>query len=233
MPTNPKFYTSRTWRKFREVVITESGGMCSKCNRVYPDTSQLEVHHKKYLKNDDYNKPELAYNLANVEVICHECHNKEHSRFGYDAPKEVILVYGPPLSGKTSFVIENKYYTDIVLDLDKLQEAITLEPTYSRNTKAATQVLFRMRDTLLDIVKVRYGGWRRAWIIGTYPNTFDRDRLIETLGVTEIIFMDVSKDECIRRLDRVPDERLTYKTEWIKYIDDWFKQYTPPSIPFE
>ncbi len=231
MPTNPKFYTSRTWRKFRELVITQSEGMCSKCHKVFPDTSQLEVHHKKYLKNDDFNKPELAYNLDNVEVICHECHNKEHSRFGYDSPKEVILVYGPPLSGKTTFVKENKYFTDIVLDLDKLQEALTLEPVYSRNTKATTSVLFRLRDTVLDLVKVRYGSWRRAWIIGGYPNSFDRDRLIEQLRVTEIFFMDVTKEECLSRLERVSDERFTYKADWTKYIDDWFKQYTPPSNP--
>lgn len=231
MPTNPKFYTSRTWRKFRELVITRSEGMCSKCHKVFPDTSQLEVHHKKYLKNDDFNKPELAYNLDNVEVICHECHNKEHSRFGYDSPKEVILVYGPPLSGKTTFVKENKYFTDIVLDLDKLQEALTLEPVYSRNTKATTSVLFRLRDTVLDLVKVRYGSWRRAWIIGGYPNSFDRDRLIEQLRVTEIFFMDVTKEECLSRLERVSDERFTYKADWTKYIDDWFKQYTPPSNP--
>jgi len=231
MPTNPKFYTSRTWRKFRELVITRSEGMCSKCHKVFPDTSQLEVHHKKYLKNDDYNKPELAYNLDNVEVICHECHNKEHSRFGYDSPKEVILVYGPPLSGKTTFVKDNKYFTDIVLDLDKLQEALTLEPVYSRNTKATTSVLFRMRDTVLDLVRVRYGSWRRAWIIGGYPNSFDRDRLIEQLRVTEIFFMDVTKEECLSRLERVSDERFTYKADWTKYIDDWFKQYTPPSNP--
>jgi hypothetical protein len=205
--------------------------MCSKCHKVFPDTSQLEVHHKKYLKNDDYNKPELAYNIDNVEVICHECHNKEHSRFGYDSPKEVILVYGPPLSGKTTFVKENKYFTDIVLDLDKLQEALTLEPVYSRNTKATTSVLFRLRDTVLDLVKVRYGSWRRAWIIGGYPNSFDRDRLIEQLRVTEIFFMDVTKEECLSRLERVSDERFTYKTDWTKYIDDWFKQYTPPSNP--
>ena len=108
MATNPQFYTSRTWRKFRQYVITISGGECNRCKRIFTDTSELEVHHINYLKGNDYNDPVKAYSKDNVEVICHDCHNREHGRFGHQRAKEVILVYGPPLSGKSSFVKENK-----------------------------------------------------------------------------------------------------------------------------
>ena len=113
--------------------------------------------------------------------------------------------------------------------MDLLQEAITMEPRYSRNVGSTTRVLFSLRDSLLDIIKVRYGSWHRAWIIGGYPNSFDRNLLINKHGVTEVVFMDVSQDECLERLDKVSDERFTNRNDWIKYIDDWFKQYTPPS----
>ncbi len=227
MPTNPKFYTGRTWRKFRQVMIAESNGQCNRCKQVFSDTSKLHVHHIKYLKGDDYDDPTVAFAKDNVEVICHTCHNAEHDRFANR--KEVILVFGPPLSGKSSYVKEMKSNRDIVLDLDLLKQAITMESGYERSTNASTSVLFRVRDTILDIVKVRYGSWKKAWIIGTYPNTFDRELLIQQYGVDEVIFMDETKEECLMRLDLVDDERSTYKTEWIKYIDEWFETYTPPS----
>lgn len=227
MPTNPKFYTGRMWRKFREVMITKSNGQCNRCHQVFSDSSKLEVHHINHLKGNDYDDPTKAYAEDNVEVICHSCHNYEHDRFANR--KEVILVYGPPLSGKSSYVKDMKGDRDIVIDLDLLKQAITMNSGYERTTNAATSVLFRLRDALLDIVKVRYGSWKRAWIIGTYPNTFDREQLIQQYNVDDVVLMDETKEECLIRLDKVSDERNQFKVEWTKYIHEWFEQYTPPS----
>lgn len=224
MPGN-KFYTSRSWRAFREMVIIENGGICSRCNKVFTDTSQLEVHHIQHLKEHDYNDYSKTFNKDNVEVICHQCHNEEHGRFITN--KEVILVYGPPLSGKTSYVKENKGYSDIVVDLDKLQEAITLMPTY-QEVPAVKRNLFSVRDLLLDHIKTRYGQWKTAWIIGGYPNTFDRDRIIDELQVDAAILIETSKEECLERLESVDDYRKRYKEDWKAYIIKWFDTYTPP-----
>jgi adenylate kinase family enzyme len=220
-----KFYTSRTWRAFRELVIIENGGVCNRCHKVFTDTSQLEVHHIKHLKGNDYDDYNKTLNKENVEVICHQCHNEEHGRF--ITHKEVILVYGPPLSGKSTYVKENKGYSDIVVDLDKLQEAITLMPTY-QEVPAVKRNLFSVRDLLLDHIKTRYGKWKTAWIIGGYPNTFDRDRIINDLQVDAAILMETTQEECLNRLENVNDYRKQYKTEWQEYISRWFSQYTPP-----
>ncbi|AUD65398.1 hypothetical protein BK011_06730 [Tenericutes bacterium MZ-XQ] len=220
-----KFYTSRTWRSFREVVIIENGGVCNRCHKVFTDTSQLEVHHIKHLKGSDYDDYSKSLNKDNVEVICHKCHNEEHGRF--ITHKEVILVFGPPLSGKTTYVKENKGYSDIVVDLDKLQEAITLMPTY-QEVPAVKRNLFSVRDLLLDHIKTRYGKWKTAWIISGYPNTFDRDRIINDLQVDAVILMDATQEECLNRLENVNDYRKQYKVEWQEYINRWFSQYTPP-----
>lgn len=226
MPSNPKFYTSRTWRKFREYVITKNNGQCSRCGQIYTDTSQLELHHIKYLEGNDYHDPTKAFNEDNIEVICHTCHNKEHDRFR--TRKEVYIVFGPPLSGKTTYVRENKYDSDIVVDLDKLQEAITLNPTYMQ-MDAVKHNLFRLRDALLDQIKTRYGNWRRAWIIGGYQNTFDRERIVKELQADAAILMETTKEECLERLHRVTDYRKDKIDEWTSYINNWFESYTPPS----
>jgi predicted kinase len=136
-------------------------------------------------------------------------------------------VYGPPLSGKTSYVKENKGYSDIVVDLDKLQEAITLMPTY-QEVPAVKRNLFSVRDLLLDHIKTRYGQWKTAWIIGGYPNTFDRDRIIDELQVDAAILIETTKEECLNRLESVDDYRKRYKEDWKSYINKWFDTYTPP-----
>ncbi|MFH2116756.1 MAG: HNH endonuclease [Bacillota bacterium] len=206
-------------------MIIESGGVCNRCHKVFTDTSQLEVHHIKHLKGDDHNDATKAFNQHDIEVICHTCHNEEHGRFV--SKKEVYLIYGPPLSGKTSYVREMKQSNDIVVDLDKLQEAITLLPTY-QDSPATRSNLFRLRDLLIDQIKTRYGKWKRAWVIGGYANRFDRDRLINDLQVDAAILMETTKEECMDRLSRVNDLRNEYSSEWESYINKWFDTYTPP-----
>lgn len=226
MPGN-KFYTSRTWRAFREVLIAENGGVCNRCHKVFIDTSQLEVHHRKHLKGTDYSDYNKTFDRDNLEVICKQCHNDEHGRFVTN--KEVILVYGPPLSGKTSYVREMKGYSDIVVDLDKLKEAITLMPTY-QDVPAVRRNLFRVRDLILDQIKTRYGKWKTAWIIGGYANRFDRDMLIKDLQVDAAILMDITQEECVSRLNKTNDYRQEYNRKWETYIKKWFDTYTPPLV---
>ena len=53
---------------------------------------------------------------------------------------------------------------------------------------------------------------------------YKREKLANDLGA-ELIFCDVSKDECLRRLDT--DEYRRYRRdEWSRYLDKWFEQYT-------
>ncbi len=225
MPGN-KFYTSKTWREFRSYIISKNGGICNRCGKIFTDTSKLEVHHIHYLRDEDYNNPTKTLSEDNVEVICHECHNAEHGRFVKN--QEVILVFGPPLSGKTSFVQSIKNNNDLVVDMDKLQEAITLNPGYMK-ADAIRLNLFRIRDTLYDNIKTRYGKWKRAFIIATLASTYEREELIKQFNVREVILMETPKEECIDRLNNVKDLRSEYKEEWLSYINKWFDTYTPPS----
>lgn len=222
------FYTSKAWRGVRERKIADSGGVCARCGRVFTDTSKLIVHHKRHLKNNDYNNPEVAFADDNLEVICFNCHNEEHDRF--KNIKHVYVVFGPPLSGKSTFVRENKEKDDIVVDMDRLYMAITGNDMYDKPDTLRYNV-FMLHDCLLDQIKTRYpknGGWRNAWIIGGYANAWDRDALCKRVNADECILMETSMDECLMRLETCTDVRQTKKTLWEKYIRDWFSNYIPP-----
>ena len=89
-----KFYNSTPWKHMRKFVQQRDNGECQECKRqgkVFIDTYEknksgkrkkikLIVHHIKELEF----YPELDLDPSNLELICVNCHNKEHDRYyGY------------------------------------------------------------------------------------------------------------------------------------------------------
>lgn len=69
-----KIYNSTKWKQVREKTLLRDNLSCIPClkNGIYSKAN--EVHHIIELK-DDITK---AYDLDNLESICHSCHMKEH-----------------------------------------------------------------------------------------------------------------------------------------------------------
>ena len=127
------------------------------------------------------------------------------------------------MSGKTSYVIEHMEKGDIVVDMDSLYKAVTLLPKYDKPDNLKYNV-FAIRNSIIENIKRRYGGFRTAWIIGGYPRKVERERLAKETNAN-LIFLDVDKETCIKRLEACNDYRADHKEEWINYIDKWFSEY--------
>lgn len=213
------FYCGKDWREFSYRLKVERGGKCERCGFIAAtkeDWGLLIGHHKKKLTEDNVGDPAISLNPELTEIICLYCHNKEHRRFGHR--KRVYIVWGSPLSGKTTAVREMARYGDIVLDMDQLWQAITLLPKYSKPDNCRFNV-FALRDNLLDQIKTRYGQWYDAYVIGGYPDKSERDRLAQTLGA-ELIYCESDKAECLRRRKESGRPEI-----WDKYILDWWDTY--------
>jgi len=207
------FYCSKPWRTLSFKLKVERGGKCNRCNNIFDDMKYLIGHHTIELTEDNVHDSSISLNPVLIEIICHDCHNKEHRRFGNS--HNVYIVYGSPLSGKTSLVMDLMKYGDIVLDLDALWKAVSFQPEYIKPNNLRFNV-FAIRDTILDQIKTRYGEWNDAYIIGGYPEKYERERLAQSLGA-EIIYCESTKEECINRL------RTSGKSDkWIKYVNDWW-----------
>jgi hypothetical protein len=100
---------------------------------------------------------------------------------------------------------------------------MSLMPEYDKPSCLLSNVM-GVRDLLIDNIKTRYGKWTNAWVIGGYPDKYQRDKLADDLGA-ELIFMDVSKDECMARLN-MDEGRRCRRDEWTGFVDKWFERYT-------
>lgn len=235
MQTREQFYKSREWEAFRRVVIgqrTDADGYvhCSVCGKPIVKPYDLIIHHKKELTEANVNDAMVALNPANVEVVCFRCHNKTHERFGYNktsvqkpVPKKVFVVWGSPCAGKSTWVSEVADKDDIVVDLDKIWQMISINEPYEK-PNALKGVVFQMRDALYDIIKYRSGKWKNAYIITGGALKGDRDRLQQRVGADEMIFIDTDQDECVRRvMDKFSDPLI--RSKWYEFIIDWWQSY--------
>lgn len=224
-----EFYRSKTWEKFRAVLIqerTNADGLviCEKCGKPILRKYDCIAHHKKRLTDDNVNDVTIALNPDNVELIHFKCHNEEHQRYAGFAQR-VYLVYGSPCSGKTSWVNEQAYGDDLILDVDRLWDAICNDGRYGKQDGKSGKPnrlkanVFGIRDAMLEQIRIRKGKWRNAYIIGGYPLRSDRDRLCELLNATPI-YIEATRDECLKRADTERPER------WKDYINNWFDSYT-------
>lgn len=212
-----KFYCSKAWRDLCFNLKIERGCTCCNCGKVY-DTSYLIGHHTIELTEENVNEPSISLNPELIEIKCFDCHNKEHKRFGYHSQK-VFIVYGSPMSGKSTAVRQLAGYGDIVLDIDNLWEAVTLQARYIKPDNIRFNV-FALRDALLDQIKTRYGNWNNAYIIGGYADKYKRERTAKELGA-ELIYIESTKEECLQRLKDSKKPNV-----WQKYLDEWWSQYT-------
>jgi len=70
------FYKHRAWQETASEAREQQHNECQRCKvRGFYSPCEI-VHHKKHLKK----RPDLAYELENLECLCLNCHNEEHSR---------------------------------------------------------------------------------------------------------------------------------------------------------
>lgn len=70
------FYKSPAWLAARELKIVSVNSLCERCGQI-----GLEVHHKERLTVENVNDSSVSLNQDNLELLCRDCHNKEHKRF--------------------------------------------------------------------------------------------------------------------------------------------------------
>ena len=68
-----QFYKSKAWLKCRNTYFKSKHGICERCGG-----TGLIVHHKKHITPMNINNADITLNEDNFELVCLDCHNKEH-----------------------------------------------------------------------------------------------------------------------------------------------------------
>ena len=216
-----RFYARKAWSDLRWTLIIQRHGICGRCGKSFADdTSKLIGHHKIELTEETLTDPQVALNPANIELLCIDCHNHQH-RTGFSRQRQVFIVWGAPLAGKSTYVREQMERGDLIVDTDSLAEAVSGCERYDR-PEELRQIYFTLRDTLHNAVKMRMGNWTTAYVIGGYPRKDERARLAARLGA-ECIEVESTKDDCYAHLEKVFDKDDERYNEWKNYIDKWFE----------
>lgn len=219
------FYTSKEWADFRQVIIaqrTAADGF------VYDEITgkrivkayDIILHHKIPLTLDNVNDASISLNPDNIQIVSFKTHNEIHERFG-TWTRHIYLVYGCPLSGKSTFVKDRAGIHDLIVDIDSIYACISNNPLYTKSNRLYDNVR-AVQDALLESIKYKRGKWINAFIISGMPYAGERERFCIEYGA-EPIFIECDQDTALSRLGAVQDGRD--KNEWSGYISKWFMKY--------
>ena len=77
-PYAKKFYSSKAWQTCRNEYAKRQRYLCEDCLRRGIYRPGEIVHHKIELDPINIEKPEVALNFDNLELLCRECHENRH-----------------------------------------------------------------------------------------------------------------------------------------------------------
>lgn len=216
MFTLSNFYRSPEWEGLKRSLMLErvdSNGdnICTHCGQPITKAYDCIGHHVIPLTESNVNDWNISLNPDNVALVHHKCHNEIHNRFG-TWTRHVYIVYGSPCSGKSTWVNERATPDDLIIDIDRIYEAIN----NGRSNRVYDNVM-QVYRLLVDMVKTRNGKWVNAFIIRGFPLKGERERLATMLDA-ELVYIDTDEQTC---LDRAQKRAVDYD----KFVLDWWSKF--------
>ncbi len=156
-------YNSTAWRKCRASYISRHP-VCEECEKQGLTVMAREVHHRVPLSEGGSLLAE-----SNLQSLCHKCHMGIHG-FKGSGYTDINVVYGPPCSGKSTWVEQRLNKGDFVWDLDKILSAVSGQPIHSPVGAGVLSISLSMRDTVIEEIRKRSCRLNRVWIIITDPS---------------------------------------------------------------
>lgn len=72
------FYNSPAWKRCRKLYRQSVNGLCERCLAQGHTVPGDIVHHKVELSPANINDTKITLGWSNLELVCIDCHNKEH-----------------------------------------------------------------------------------------------------------------------------------------------------------
>ena len=223
LTTTQRGYGGR-WQKLRRLILARDV-WCQPClaNGDHRQADQVDHIVPKTLGGTDAEK--------NLQAICEPCHRvktaKEGGRqpwLGRDAilPSRVplVIVCGPPASGKSHYVKAHAGAYDIVIDLDVIASGMSGQGLHSWDRLGWLKPALAERHRLL--ASLAESQCPRAWFIVSEPKREGRERWVKRLSPDRVVVLETPVSVCIERV-RQDSERPQEAT--IQAITEWWSKY--------
>lgn len=74
------FYSSKAWQHCRAAYASSVHNLCERCLKEGRYTAGEIVHHKIRIDPLNIHDPTVTLNFDNLELLCRDCHAKEHGK---------------------------------------------------------------------------------------------------------------------------------------------------------
>jgi 5-methylcytosine-specific restriction protein A len=223
-------YTPR-WEKLRKWFLMQSP-LCALCESQGVITAANEVDHIIPHKGDKV----LFWDVKNLQSLCKSCHSRksqqEKSGWKYEniqknkaSKTQVVVVYGPPGAGKTTYVLKKMRPGDLILDSDRLWQALSGQAIHDKPISIFPFML-EAWHAVLNRLKAN-NNILCAWIVTTGKRKQDIEMYENELNA-QCFVMETPAIVCLRRVQndkaRDPETMELFKG----LIDQWWQDYDRP-----
>lgn len=203
-----RVYDTKAWRDVRQFVLDRDSYRCRVthgCER--PATTADHIIPPR--------EGGSWYDPDNLRATCGPCNSaRANRRRGSDGWRrsraEIVLVVGPPLAGKSTYVREHMHSGDLVVDYDNLATALGSDSRYQ--TQSWHPVVNAARNAVLDKIRAGEVEAERVWIVSTNPAAR------EIFPYHEVIELNPGQDVVRERAagsDRTP-QALAHQDTWFQ-----------------
>lgn len=238
------FYKSKVWQATRQYILTRDRGLCRICGK-----PAEEVHHIVHLTPASMGDISITLNPDNLIAVCRDCHfdihrqdamkgrkEKAHQRIvredgtyfdenGMLVMRQIALVYGPPRSGKTTYVREHMENGDCVVDVDALKAALHLDGKRIADDNLLDLALM-IRDYIIQRLSEKDSRFdcKNVWIVGGFPKRDEREKLTKLLNAKQI-FIATQQSVCEQR---AKETNVYGDMQYgVDVVRKWFAQFEP------
>lgn len=220
-----KFSNGWKWSRLKNNALQRDNFLCVKCIEKGEPRRAEEVDHiipRSRGGSDDQS------NLMSLCSRCHSIKTKSESNFAKKNIRKpacrVVMVYGPPGSGKSRYCKEAKGSHDVVIDFDDIVEEISGQSRAEQtNTEAFVIRANRLRNIRID--ELHNTGYKTAWVPMTLPKKADRDWWEKQIGA-EFILMETELFTCLSRIDGDDSRSKAEKEKTKEAVYKWYSEWS-------
>ena len=163
--TKPQY--SGPWKKIRKQVLERDGYQClikgPNCARI---ADQVD-HIIPVLEGGSW------FDDRNLRAACRRCNvgrnNADANERWKSSTTRIILVVGPPGAGKSTLVENERWPADVVIDYDKIAEALGSTVTHAHD-KSVHKATMAARNGVLRSLRRGEIEAPRVWVVSANPN---------------------------------------------------------------